>query len=256
MKDRNTTLQAMAELMDIIDTLREKCPWDRKQTFQSLRPLTLEETYELSDAILNNNLKEIKQELGDVLLHLVFYAKLGEEINAFTLEDAIRSLNEKLIYRHPHIYADTIAEDEQAVKENWEKLKLAKNQTSLLEGVPLSLSSLIKAYRLQEKTAAIGFDFPNTEDAWEKVKEEIYEYQNASTPQTQEEEFGDLIFSLVNYARLKGIDPDNALERTNAKFKRRFQTMEKMILEQGKNLEQLDTHQMDEYWNKVKSLEK
>lgn len=251
---RQEKLEAFGQLLDIMDDLREKCPWDKKQTLQSLRHLTLEEVYELTDAILEENLPEIKKEIGDVLLHLVFYAKIASEKDSFDIADVIRSLNEKLIFRHPHIYGDTQVENEEEVKQNWEKLKLKEGNTSILSGVPKGLPSLIKAYRMQDKVKGIGFDFPNEEEAWQKVEEEIMEFKAEKTLEKQEEELGDVLFSLINYARIKGINPDTALEKTNAKFRNRFQKMEILAQEREISLSDLSLLELDELWNEAKKI--
>lgn len=251
---RQEKLEAFGQLLDIMDDLREKCPWDKKQTLQSLRHLTLEEVYELTDAILEENLPEIKKEIGDVLLHLVFYAKIASEKDSFDIADVIRSLNEKLIFRHPHIYGDTQVKDEEEVKQNWEKLKLKEGNISILSGVPKGLPSLIKAYRMQDKVKGIGFDFPNEEEAWQKVEEEIMEFKAEKTLEKQEEELGDVLFSLINYARIKGINPDTALEKTNAKFRNRFQKMEALAQEREISLSDLSLSELDELWNEAKGI--
>ena len=254
MNTKEQKLEAFSQLLDIMDDLREKCPWDQKQTLQSLRHLTLEEVYELSDAILNENLPEIKKELGDVLLHLVFYAKIGEEKNSFDIADVINSLNEKLIFRHPHIYGDVNVKDEEEVKQNWEKLKLKEGNKSVLSGVTKGTPSLIKAYRIQDKVKGIGFEFANAEDAWKKVEEELEEFHAETDFDKKEEELGDVFFSLVNYARISGINPDTALEKTNNKFINRFQLMETLALEDKISLEDLSLEKMDEYWEKAKVI--
>lgn len=251
---RQEKLEAFGQLLDIMDDLREKCPWDKKQTLQSLRHLTLEEVYELTDAILEENLPEIKKEIGDVLLHLVFYAKIASEKGSFDIADVINSLNEKLIFRHPHIYGDTQVKDEEEVKQNWEKLKLKEVNTSILAGVPKGLPSLIKAYRMQDKVKGIGFDFPNEEEAWQKVEEEIREFKAEKTLEKQEEELGDVLFSLINYARIKGINPDIALEKTNAKFRNRFQKMEALAQEREISLSDLSLSELDELWEEAKGI--
>lgn len=251
---RQEKLEAFGQLLDIMDDLREKCPWDKKQTLQSLRHLTLEEVYELTDAILEENLPEIKKEIGDVLLHLVFYAKIASEKGSFDIADVINSLNEKLIFRHPHIYGDTQVKDEEEVKQNWEKLKLKEGNTSILAGVPKGLPSLIKAYRMQDKVKGIGFDFPNEEEAWQKVEEEIREFKAEKTIEKQEEELGDVLFSLINYARIKGINPDTALEKTNAKFRNRFQKMEALAQDREISLSDLSLSELDELWEEAKGI--
>lgn len=251
--DRTRQLKAFSRLLNIMDELREKCPWDRKQTMDSLRHLTLEEAYELSDSILKNDVQEIKKELGDVLLHLVFYAKIASENQSFDIADVIESLNEKLIFRHPHIYGDTVVQSEEEVKENWEKLKLKEGNTSVLSGVSKGLPSIIKASRIQEKVRGVGFDFEYQEDAWQKVKEEIEEFQQETDIEKQTKEFGDILFSLINYARLKGINPDEALEKTNIKFIQRFQKLEQIAKERGKAVSDLSLIEMDEIWNFIKT---
>ena len=256
MNSRQEKLEAFGRLLDIMDDLREKCPWDQKQTLQSLRHLTLEEVYELSDALLTENLPEIKKELGDVLLHLVFYAKIGSEKKSFDIADVINSLNEKLIFRHPHIYGDVEVQDEKEVKQNWEKLKLKEGNKSVLSGVTKGTPSLIKAYRIQDKVKGIGFEFANAEDAWKKVEEELSEFHAETEISKKEDELGDIFFSLVNYARILGINPDSALERTNNKFITRFQKMENLALEKEQNLADLPLNKMDELWEEAKTFEK
>ncbi|WP_394265590.1 nucleoside triphosphate pyrophosphohydrolase [Bergeyella zoohelcum] len=250
--NRERQLQAFSKLLDIMDELREKCPWDKKQTMESLRYLTLEEVYELSDGILKNDLEEIKKEIGDVLLHLVFYAKIASEKQAFDIADVIESLNEKLIFRHPHIYGDVEVADEKEVKENWEKLKLKEGNHSVLSGVSKGLPSMIKATRIQEKARGVGFDFPTTEEAWQKVEEEMKEFHTAENPQNKNDELGDVLFSIINYARLLNLNPDEALERTNLKFIQRFQYIEQKAKEKGTSITELSLQEMDEYWNEAK----
>ena len=253
----NTTdprLLAFERLLNIMDDLRAKCPWDMKQTFESLRHLTIEETYELSDAILNNDLPEVKKELGDLLLHMVFYAKLGEEANAFNITDVLTGICEKLISRHPHIYGDVKVENAEDVKQNWEQLKLKEGNKSVLGGVPASLPSLVKASRMQDKAAQVGFDWPGIDSVWEKVEEELHEFKDAEGDE-KEAEFGDLIFSLVNYARWLKINPDDALERTNRKFKYRFEVIEKHAKEQGRNMKDMTLEEMDAIWDLAKTQE-
>ena len=252
MNTKQEKIEAFGRLLDIMDELREKCPWDRKQTLQTLRHLTLEETYELTDALLNEDLPEIKKELGDVLLHLIFYSKIASEKKAFDIADVINSLNEKLIFRHPHIYADTQVSDEEEVKQNWEKLKLKEGNKSILSGVPKGLPSLIKAYRIQDKVRGVGFDFPNADEAWQKVEEEIREMKAETDTQKKEEELGDVLFSIINYSRIAGINPDAALERTNAKFISRFQEMEKLAADKGISLADQPLPRLDELWNTAK----
>lgn len=255
MNSREEKLEAFGRLLDIMDDLREKCPWDRKQDFQSLRHLTLEEVYELTDAILEEDLPEIKKELGDVLLHLVFYAKLGSEKKSFDIADVINSLNEKLIYRHPHIYGNVSVKDEEEVKENWEKLKLKEGNKSILSGVPKGLPSLVKAFRIQDKVKGIGFEFADAEDAWKKVEEELEEFHAETEIQEKEKELGDVFFSLINYARISGLNPDSALERTNIKFISRFQKMENLALAKDLKIEDLSLAEMDELWEEAKKSE-
>lgn len=257
-------LKSFERLLIIMDELREKCPWDKKQTMQSLRNLTIEETYELADAILDDDLKGVKEELGDVLLHIVFYAKIGSEQGAFDISDVIETLCDKLVHRHPHIYGDVEAATEEQVKQNWEQLKLKEGKTSVLEGVPRSLPALIKAYRLQDKSKQVGFEWENTQQVWDKVEEEMNELKeatlegNGSPTEAQqlaiEEEFGDLMFSLVNYSRFIDVDPEQALERTNKKFMHRFQYIEKQATEQGKNLNDMSLEEMDKLWNEAKTV--
>ncbi len=255
MNSRKEQLEAFGRLLDIMDDLREKCPWDRKQTLQSLRHLTLEEVYELSDALLEEDLTEIKKELGDVLLHLVFYAKIGAEKNSFDIADVINSLNEKLIFRHPHIYGNAEAADEEAVKQNWEKLKLKEGNKSILAGVPKGLPSMDKAYRIQDKVKGVGFEFGSADDAWLKVEEELQEFKAETEPGRREMELGDVFFSLINYARLQGINPDAALERTNQKFIRRFQQMEQLAVAQKTSVADLTVEEMDALWEEAKKQE-
>jgi XTP/dITP diphosphohydrolase len=257
MNTREDKLQAFGRLLDIMDELREQCPWDKKQTMDSLRHLTIEETYELCDAILDNDMEEVKKELGDILLHMVFYAKIGSEKKAFDIADVLNGICEKLIFRHPHIYGDVEVQDEEEVKRNWEKLKLQEKgeKSSVLEGVPTSLPALVKAVRMQDKVRGIGFDFANKKDVWAKVKEELAEFEaevEADDTTKMEAEFGDLLFSLVNYSRHVNINPEDALERTNKKFRKRFQAMENSIHSDNKNLSDMNLAQMDVYWEKVK----
>ncbi|MEG1592195.1 nucleoside triphosphate pyrophosphohydrolase [Chryseobacterium sp.] len=252
MNTRQEKLEAFGRLLDIMDDLREKCPWDQKQTLQTLRHLTLEETYELSDALLQEDLTEIKKELGDVLLHLVFYAKIGSEKGSFDIADVINSLNEKLIFRHPHIYGDIEVKDEEEVKQNWEKLKLKEGNKSILGGVPKGLPSMVKAYRIQDKVKGIGFEFHDAEDAWKKVDEEINEFHAETDLDKKEQELGDVFFSLINYARISGLNPDSALERTNLKFISRFQKMEQLAAEADLKLADMTLEEMDVLWEKAK----
>lgn len=247
---------AFSRLLDIMDDLREKCPWDRKQTMETLRHLTIEETYELSDAILENNLQEVKKELGDLLLHIVFYSKIASETHDFTVAEMINGICEKLIVRHPHIYGDTEVKDEEEVKKNWEQIKLKEGNKSVLGGVPGSLPALVKAMRIQEKARGVGFDWEETSQVWEKVEEEIAEFKEkvdaGSSDEEKEDEFGDVLFSLVNYARFAGINPETALERTNKKFIKRFTYLEGKAREIGKNLSDMTLAEMDVFWNEAK----
>lgn len=255
MNSRQDQLEAFNRLLDIMDDLREKCPWDKKQTLESLRHLTIEETYELADAILDNDLEEIKKELGDLLLHIVFYAKIGSEKEAFDIADVATSISEKLIDRHPHIYGDVEVKDEKEVKENWEKLKLKEGKKSVLEGVPRSLPAMIKANRIQDKVAGVGFDWEKPEQVWEKVQEELGELNEelAATDQEKiEKEFGDVLFSMVNYARFIGVNPENALEKTNKKFIERFQYLEQAAKKVGKSLHDMSLAEMDVFWEESK----
>jgi len=247
--------KAFERLVNIMDDLREKCPWDKKQTIQSLRQMTLEETYELTDAITDENWKGIKEELGDLLLHIVFYSKIGAEQSRFTIEEMINGICEKLIARHPHIYGDVKVSTDEDVKRNWEKLKMKEGKTSVLSGVPKTLPALIKAMRLQEKAKQVGFEWENKNQVWKKVKEEEAELQEAIASGEQEkveEEFGDLLFSLVNFARFLNLDAENALEITNKKFTKRFTQMEEKALNGGKPLAQMSLEEMDAIWNQIK----
>ena len=247
--------EAFDRLVNIMDELREKCPWDRKQTIQTLRQLTLEETYELTEAITAEDWASIKEELGDLLLHIVFYAKIGSEQKQFTLDDVINGICDKLISRHPHIYGNVEVKNEEDVKRNWEKLKLKEGKKSVLSGVPKALPSLIKAMRLQEKAKQVGFEWENREQVWEKVEEEIKEMNEAIAERDEkkiEEEFGDVLFSMVNFARFLNIDAENALEITNRKFIDRFTKMEQAALTRGKNLNEMNLAQMDAIWNEIK----
>jgi XTP/dITP diphosphohydrolase len=254
----NEKLKAFERLLIIMDELREKCPWDKKQTIESLRHLTIEETYELADAIIDKDMPNIKKELGDILLHIVFYARIASETNEFNIADVINSLCEKLIHRHPHIYGDVKVENENDVKQNWEKLKLKEGNKSVLAGVPVSLPSLVKASRIQEKARAVGFDWEKPEQVWEKVQEEIaelkHEVDTKASKEKMEAEFGDVIFSLINYARFMDINPEDALEKTNKKFIKRFQYLESEAIKSGKQLSDMTLAEMDVYWNKAKEL--
>ncbi len=252
----NDKLVAFERLLTIMNELREKCPWDRKQTMDSLRNLTIEETYELADAILDKNLGEVKEELGDLMLHIVFYAKIGDEEKAFDISDVINTVCDKLISRHPHIYGDTIVNDENDVKRNWEQLKKAEGKKSVLSGVPISLPAMIKAYRMQDKTSQVGFEWETKEQVLDKVKEELSELQEAilsGNPIDIEDEMGDVLFSMVNYCRFIGVDPETALERTNRKFKSRFEYIESNA---DKDLLDMNLEEMDDLWNKAKVEEK
>ena len=255
MKNREAKLQAFERLLTIMDELREKCPWDRKQTMESLRHLSIEEMYELSDAIVDEDLDEVRNELGDLMLHLVFYSKIGEEKGAFDVADVLNGVCEKLISRHPHIYGDTQVADEEEVKANWEKLKLKEGKKSVLEGVPRSLPSLIKASRMQDKARGVGFDWERPEQVWAKVHEELDElHQEVETGgDNVEGELGDVLFSLINYARFLGVNPDDALERTNRKFKSRFEFLERETAKEGKRLSDMTLEEMDVYWNRAKT---
>ena len=252
MTTRQEQLEAFSKLLDIMDTLRAECPWDKKQTLASLRPLTLEEVYELSDALIKEDMEEISKELGDVLLHLVFYAKIGAEKGSFDIGEVINRLCEKLIFRHPHIYGEKRDLSELEVKENWEKLKLKEGNKSVLGGVSKAAPSLVKAYRIQEKVRGVGFEFASSKDAWEKVVEELQEFKEESDPSKKEMELGDVLFSLTNYARLEGINPDTALERSNAKFIKRFQAMEHLAKERELTLSELTLPELDGLWEEVK----
>ncbi|TYC17084.1 nucleoside triphosphate pyrophosphohydrolase [Bizionia gelidisalsuginis] len=257
MNSRANQLQAFDRLLTIMDELRAQCPWDKKQTMASLRPLTIEETYELGDAILDNDLEEVKKELGDVLLHLVFYSKIGSEKNSFDIGDVCNSICDKLIYRHPHIYGDVTVKDEDEVKRNWENLKLKEGKNSVLEGVPKSLPALVKATRIQDKVAGVGFDWEQPEQVWEKVEEELEEFKveiAKNDTDAMESEFGDVLFSLVNYARFLKINPENALERTNKKFKSRFEYLERKAKGLGKELKDMTLAEMDVFWEEAKKL--
>lgn len=253
-------LKAFERLLNIMDDLREKCPWDKKQTIESLRHLTIEETYELSDAILKNDNTELKKELGDILLHIVFYARIASETNEFNIADVMNSLCDKLIFRHPHIYSDVKVNDEEDVKRNWENLKQKEKggNTSVLSGVPNSMPALLKAYRIQEKARAVGFDWEQPEQVFEKVREEIEELKKEVEKENNiakiENEFGDVLFSLINYARFLNVNPEDALERTNKKFTKRFNYMEQKIKEQGKQISDCTLAEMDIFWNEAKKL--
>ena len=246
-------LEAFGRLLTIMDELREQCPWDRKQTFQTLRNLTIEETYELADALLEEDHEEIKEEIGDIMLHMVFYAKIGDEKGAFDIADALNGVCDKLIKRHPHIYGDLKVADEAEVKRNWERLKLAEGKKSVLAGVPNSLPAMVKAYRMQEKTKQVGFEWENKDQVWDKVVEEMHEFKETLdqdlSDERKEEEFGDILFSMVNYARFQGIDPETALERINRKFKKRFEYIEEHA---DRDLTEMSLEEMDKLWNEAK----
>ena len=257
MTNRADQLKAFDRLLTIMDELRSQCPWDQKQTMESLRSLTIEETYELGDAILNQDLKEVKNELGDLLLHIVFYAKIGSETQDFDISDVINSICDKLVHRHPHIYSDVKVKDEMEVKQNWENLKLKEGKTSVLQGVPKSLPALVKANRIQEKVAGVGFDWDYPDQVWRKVEEEISELKtevNHKNHEAIEDEFGDVLFSLINYARFLKVNPENALERTNKKFIRRFQYLERKAKSLKKSLSEMTLAEMDVYWEEAKKL--
>lgn len=257
MNSRENQLKAFDRLLTIMDELREKCPWDKKQTMETLRHLTIEETYELGDAILDNDLNEVKKELGDVLLHIVFYSKIGSETKDFDIADVCHSICDKLVDRHPHIYGDVIVNDESDVKRNWEKLKLKEGKSSVLEGVPNSLPALVKANRIQDKVAGVGFDWESPDQVWEKVEEELKEFQfevNEGNINAMEHEFGDVLFSMVNYARFLNINPENALERTNKKFSKRFQYLESKAKSLNKELKDMTLAEMDVFWEEAKQL--
>ncbi len=257
MNSRKDQLKAFDRLLTIMNELREQCPWDRKQTIQSLRHLTIEETYELGDAILDNDLDEVKKELGDLLLHIVFYSKIGSETNDFDIADVANEICEKLINRHPHIYGDVKVENEDDVKRNWENLKLKEGKESVLEGVPKSLPALVKASRIQDKVAGVGFDWEEPQQVFEKLKEELEELQEEIKVQDQEKieaEFGDVLFSMINYARFLNINPEDALERTNKKFIKRFQYLERKAKEKNKSLNDMTLAEMDVFWEEAKKI--
>ena len=257
MNSREDQLKAFDRLLTIMDELREQCPWDRKQTMESLRHLTIEETYELGDAILDKDMEEIKKELGDVLLHLVFYSRIGSETKDFDIADVANSICDKLIDRHPHIYGDVKVENEEDVKKNWENLKLKEGKKSVLEGVPRSLPSIVKANRIQDKVAGVGFDWEEPQQVFEKLKEELEELQHEVDQDNQDEieaEFGDVLFSMVNYARFLKVNPENALERTNKKFIKRFQYLESKAKENNKALKDMTLAEMDVFWNEAKKV--
>jgi XTP/dITP diphosphohydrolase len=259
MTDLKEKLKAFEKLLEIMDDLRAQCPWDKEQTFESLRHLTIEETYELSEAVLDKDTDSIKKELGDLMLHLVFYAKIGSESGNFDFGDVLNYINEKLVFRHPHIYGDVKVKDARNVKDNWEKLKLNEGRESVLSGVPMSLPPLVKAYRIQEKAKGVGFDWEKPEQVWEKVIEELnelkHEVESGSIKDKMEHELGDLIFALVNYARFIGVNPEDALERTNKKFIKRFQHLESKAKEMGRSLKDMTLAEMDVFWEEAKKGE-
>ena len=248
--------KAFIRLVEIMDKLREECPWDKKQTISSLRYLTIEEVYELSDAILDEDFEEIKKELGDLLLHIVFYSRIASEKNKFDISDVLNTISDKLIHRHPHIYGNIKVKDEKDVKENWEKLKLKEGKNSVLEGVPKSLPAVVKAYRIQEKVRGIGFDWQNKEQVWDKVLEEIQELKDEEINKSDriEDEFGDLLFALINYSRFININPEDALEKTNKRFIKRFQILESMVKNQEKEFSDLSFEEMNLFWEKAKKI--
>ena len=251
--------KAFERLLDIMDTLRANCPWDKKQTLESLRYLTIEEMYELSEAIMDNDLDEIRKELGDLMLHIVFYAKIGQEKDAFDIKDVLNGISDKLINRHPHIYGDVKVNNAEDVKNNWEKIKLTEGRKSVLEGVPNALPAMVKAYRIQEKARGVGFDWEETHQVWDKVMEEINELKEeveTNAPKDKiEDEFGDILFALINYARFIDINPEDALEKTNRKFIKRFKYLEEKAFEKGKSLHDMTLAEMDVYWNEAKKEE-
>ncbi len=258
MHSRQEKLEAFGKLLDIMDDLREKCPWDQKQSFESLRHLTIEETYELADAIVEGDIQELKKEIGDILLHMVFYSKIASETKDFDIADVLHSICEKLIHRHPHIYGDVKVANEEEVKANWEKLKLKEGKKSVLEGVPKSLPSLVKAVRIQDKARGVGFDWDNKDQVWAKVQEELAELIEAEEEGKKENieaEFGDVLFSLINYGRFLKVDPEMALERTNKKFIKRFQDMEAWVVQDNIKLSEMSLDEMDTYWERSKRTE-
>lgn len=256
MNSMQDKLKAFERLLIIMDELREKCPWDKKQTMETLRHLTIEETYELTDAIMDNDIEEVKKEIGDILLHMVFYAKIGSETNDFDIADSLNFISDKLISRHPHIYGDVEVADEEEVKANWEKLKLKEGKKSVLEGVPRSLPSLVKAIRIQDKARGVGFDWDHEDQVWDKVQEELNEFKLEADAGSEKmtDEFGDVLFSMINFARFKGINPDDALEKTNKKFIKRFQYLETESAKDGKVLGEMTLEEMDAYWEAAKKM--
>lgn len=259
MTDLNEKTNAFKRLLEIMDDLRAQCPWDKEQTFESLRHLTIEETYELSESVLDKDIDGIKKELGDLMLHLVFYAKIGSETNSFDMGDVLNYINDKLVFRHPHIYGDVEANDPKTVKDNWEKLKLKEGRKSVLSGVPVSLPPLVKAYRIQEKVKGVGFDWEEPEQVWDKVMEELnelkHEVHETGNKVNMEHELGDLLFALVNYARFIDVNPEDALERTNKKFIKRFQHLESKATDLGKSLKDMSLAEMDVFWEEAKKME-
>lgn len=259
MTDMNEKISAFKRLLQIMNDLRAQCPWDKIQTFESLRHLTIEETYELSESVLDKDIDGIKKELGDLMLHLVFYAKIGSETNNFDMGDVLNYINEKLVYRHPHIYGDVEANDPKTVKDNWEKLKLKEGRKSVLSGVPVSLPPLVKAYRIQEKVKGVGFDWEKPEQVWDKVMEELnelkHEVEETGNKENMEHELGDLLFALVNYARFIDVNPEDALERTNKKFIKRFRHLESKATDLGKSLKDMSLAEMDVFWEEAKRNE-
>lgn len=257
MNSIETKKKSFERLLTIMDELRAECPWDKKQTFETLRILTIEETYELSDAIIEKDYEELKKELGDIMLHLVFYAKIGSERKLFDISDVLESVCNKLVVRHPHIYGDVKVTSEEDVKRNWEQIKLKEGKKSVLEGVPTSMPAMVKAYRMQEKAAGVGFDWPNKESVWDKVEEEIEELNEAvelDDFSKKEDELGDVLFSIINYARAIGVNPEDALERTNKKFKKRFEHVEIESQKSGRELKNMSLEEMDKYWDEAKKL--
>lgn len=252
---QTTPTTAFDRLLKVLHTLRTECPWDKKQTMESLRHLSIEEMYELGDAIIDNDLSEVKKELGDLMMHLVFYARIAEEQGAFDITDVLNGVCDKLISRHPHIYGDISVANEEEVKKNWEQLKLKEGNKSVLSGVPRSLPAMVKAFRIQDKVRGVGFDWENTEQVWAKVEEEMQEFKQETDAEKAEQEFGDLLFALINYGRHLGINPENALERTNKKFIKRFTHLEQRALEAGKNLRDMTLAEMDVYWEEAKKLQ-
>ena len=259
MNNREEILQQFSKLLDVMDDLRAKCPWDKEQTMESIRSLTIEETFELSDAIIQKDMQEVKKELGDILLHIVFYSKIASETETFDVGDVMESWIAKLMRRHPHIYGDVEANNSEKVKQNWEQIKLQEKgnkKNGILDGVPKGLTGIVKAYRMQEKASQVGFDWNNAEDAYKKVEEEWREFQEAATQEERTAEFGDYLFALVNFARLSGVNPDDALEITNQKFLRRFKSIEALAEERGKGLHKMTLEEMDVLWDQVKIQER